>query len=444
MQINIQEHLNAEYGFQISIEEEEIGAETRAAIGASLSRDPGSLKQRTENMSFEKRERLIGKYFNKYGHSSIGEMGDLSISVEGISMLGAVNTITFPRFRGQEASTRYISWNMHDFLLPKALMKSDKAKNIVRELFDLYSEVSSILMAHFKKQGMSDAIAKPKALDIAGGFLPGAAKTNVTISCDIRNSIEQAWNLQSMLDNEEAREIGNHLLFVIDKICPNSVKRRTKDELKEVNELRRMTIRGLRYGHDDAIEVDFKNFDATSISPVMPTLLNARLQNDGLKKHGIITATFPISFRSLRDCLRHRVFGKQWDLFKPVTMTEWYLKQIPKNYQKRIETRVSDLISRAKKVRPICQESQFPLDFYYNYDLLYLLPMGCRTTLEMSGDINAWIYFLNLRSGKRVHPEVRNIVQNIIAIFSKKLKINEEKLGDMTKEADYVQRSKDA
>ena len=424
----------SDYGFQIAAMVGSQNPEFAAATGASLSRDPRSLKELFTDMTPKKKERIIGKYFRRYGHSSVGEMGDLFLSVEGVSMLGACSTISFPRFRGQEASTRYIVWNVDDFLLPTSMRKSKEAVNIVKALFEIYEEVRDCTAKHFIEQGMTKEAAKPKALDIAAAFLPVAAKTNVVITCDIRNVIEQAWNLQSMLNNEEAQAIGDHLLKVTDQLCPNSIKQRTKKELKDAHALRE-ALKNPLLKHPAPIQTmtSYRFFDVEAFKEFAPLIATSRLKVEevGARVRGTIGGFFSTSFRSLREFYRHRVFAKDWNLVQPARFTQWYFNQLPEKARVTIEKKVRECIERAEALA--VPES----------DLLYTLPMGCAVNVIKSGGINAWLYFLRLRSGKTVHPEVRSIVHELITDFSKEMEIEESVFGDMD-EVDYVLRTKDA
>ena len=53
--------------------------ETQAALGATLSRDPGSIESRLKRILGcpETKERIMEVYFKRYGHNSIGDMGSL-------------------------------------------------------------------------------------------------------------------------------------------------------------------------------------------------------------------------------------------------------------------------------------------------------------------------------------------------------------------------------
>jgi len=93
--------------------------ELQAALGATLSRDPGSIKDRLRKLLGNEttQKRIMDVFFKKYGHNSIGDMGEFMISIEGLSMMGALKAIESPLFNGQEASTRYIDFETMGFVI---------------------------------------------------------------------------------------------------------------------------------------------------------------------------------------------------------------------------------------------------------------------------------------------------------------------------------------
>ena len=432
-----------ESGFTIAaLDNDTVSPELQAALGATLSRDPAPLKLRANEITPEKTERIIGRYFREYGHSSVGEMGNLFFSIEGISMVDAVRTICFPRFFGQEASTRYIDFSQSQYVLPSDLREKKGAHRIMGGWFDLYQEVLDILMKHFTSVGnMSKKTAKPKAFDIAGGFLPIAAKTSVVVCGNIRNLIEHCWEMQSHIDSPLTQEIGNHLLEVIDDRCPNSVKHRDHEEIVNRNNLRNVLHNDTRWHLSQLRSAGpigfFQYFDTDSFCAVAKNVFDSRLPDNLLGRYGTIRAQTEISFRSLRDVLRHRPFAKTWRLGNINTpsdklFSQWYVDQIPEDSRDAVKMRVNDLISDAYNLE----------EEYHNQ--IYLLPMGSISLLEMAGNIDKWLYFLRLRSGITVHPELREVVHCWIQRFATQFAIPPDHFGNMLPNPDYSLRAKDA
>ena len=421
----IMEYLNS-YGFQATAIRQLIDAELLAAIGASLSRDPSPLEKRLTGMMCE----------GGYGHSPVGkmspvgEMGHLFLTVEGISMIGALFTLSFGRSQEQEVFARHLDFGKEKYLLPAQLRHVDEAHTLVRSMFALYRDVLNILMDEFVgKQKMSEAEAKLKAFDIAGAFLPCAAKTGVVITSDIRNLIEQAWALTSHLDHEEVSVIGDHILTVLEDFCPKLVKPISYKETGK-SYATRMKVRGgveerqrfyTDHNHPNTLTVDAAYFATEEwknlVSAHIPHMHfpHIRLPEPMFRRFGIIRADFQISIHSLQDILQHRSFGRMW---KPVVDTpkfsQWYIRNLPCVRRKEISARVSGLIAQAIILRKKMSV----------WNTLGLFPMGIPARLEMSGDISAWLYFLRLRSGVKVHPEVRNIISKLLDEISQRLGVS--------------------
>ena len=425
--------------------------EVNAAIGAMLSRDPGALEDRLKRMNPSMKENILGRYFRNYGHSSIGEMGHLFLTVENISMVGAMYTVMFGRFSGQEASTRYSDFRGTDYFLPTVLRDNETAHATVREWFGLYGEVYSILMDEYLRQGIPERESKPRALDVAGAFLPVAARTGVVLTSDIRNLIEHAWDMQSYRRHEEMNGIGGHLLAVINRICPNSVKTRTRTEFEHLEDARYAVLhesslmRSVETDRSMKPSVSLDLFRTEEFRMVADRVIRSRLPTDMLGSYGVIGARADISFRSLRDLLRHRPFSKKFlPPWSGHEFTVWYLAALPEQYRKNIAARVTTLLETVQRdfswrgyCTP-CLEYGTPLQ---GETALYLLPMGFRVRCEMVGTVDKWLHLLRLRTGNTVHPEVRAIVQQWTRGIAAAFSVRPGRLGDMSGSSDYEKRS---
>ena len=310
-----------------------------------------------------------------------------------------------------------------------------------------------MLLEEYHRHGIPEHEAEPMAFDISGAFLPIAARTSVVLTCDIRNLIEQAWNLQSYRRYEELEAIGTHLLAVINAICPNSVKMRTPEELMDLEQARcAVTHPGIMKTQEKKSvkpSVSFRNFDLKIFREkrILDPVLKSRLEVKSLGQYGVIGARAEVSFRSLRDLYRHRPFAKS---FIPVLHMDgnvfagWYLKQIPHKYRKSVTERAKSLLvyggsSAFTRRGYLRHESSLPPQ-----NQLYLLPMGVAVRCEFTSSAEKWLYLLRLRSGSTVHPEVRTVVQKWMKEFARKLKVEPECLGDMSPNPDYTKRSLDA
>ena len=412
-----------------------------AAIGASLSRDPSPLAERVENILQKPviADRIMSRYFRNYGHNSIGDMGTLSLSVEGLSMLGAVETISFPLFNGQEASTRYISWNgklSSHTLLSRPLRKEKLARRNIVLLFKLYNKIREYLLQYYQQaEGMENKEALPRALDVAGAFIPVAAKTNVFLHVTIRALIEQARKMiTSPLD--EVRYIGELLLAVGDAQCPNSVRPLTEDEVVEQKLRHQILQRRVKMRSKHSVLTH--TCDVERIRKLSSTWFADRdyVDQNTLPGLGTITVHDTIDFRSMRDIWRHRVFTKQYCFHHQLGMEEWYLDELPRELRASVGDDLATIFTNAETLLESGVGEK---------DLAYILPMGVKARVVMEGRLSDWLYFLHLRSGTKVHPTVRHFVFRNAKEIARKIGFPAYYLLSSEEEkTNYSMRSKDA
>ena len=428
-----------------------------AAIGASVSRNPASLKERTESLTEATKERILGRYFRDYGHNSVGEMGQIFLSVEGVSMPTAWKTISFRRFAGQEASTRYIDFSDQEYVLPPRMRKHKCFTHAVDSLFSAYRRVLNLCMEHFTESaggGLSEAEARPKAFDIAGGFLPGAAKTNVVITSDIRNLIEQGQALRAYQEDQELREVGDALLRTVDALCPNSVPESAFDDEQQSIWRSGSALLSERLTHAEnvcAVDMECFKMRTLSFSNMTKAFRQAHRLSEELDHFGVIQTRAPISFRSLRDVYRHRMFAKTAKIVRPVALAPWLCGSKENQCFEAVGAFKSDtardlFLQEVEKVNELMRgvEAEIKKQGLSEFSMLYALPMGVRMQVELTGGIGQWLYFLKLRSGKKVHPEVRTITHCFAEEIGLALKIPFEYLVETAVDTDYRRRSRDA
>ena len=461
-------------GFRLAALINNIEPEMVAAIGANLSRNPGSLRSRLGDMSPERKERIIGGSFKTYGHNSIGDMAHTQlISVEGVSMVAAMNSILFPKFDGQEASTRYINFGNAEYILPEKLRQGlrydEYAQFIIRTWFDLYKDVTEYMTWYFKEQGVSEKEIVPMVCDITGAFLPIATKTTTAICCDARSIIDHAWEMQTY--GGEIKLIGEHLLAVVDHLCPNAVDfDNAPDGIEFRSLIRDMMDREMLAtapfsgaAKKGRPRMSLENLSGEKLLRFLrdqpPHILANVFDAEEIGRYGSVTGSAQISFRSLRDMFRHRPHTKLWS---PRTMVgadmvneeasagllnfaPWYLDQLPDRLRERVVKKMDPLLTRGSG-----EINKYIRNRHLNpIEQTYLVPMGVQTPFEMTGNLDKMFYMIRQRSGPKVHTEVRDIICSWARqMFGPDgLDINPETIGlkyvDM-EGTDYEKRSADA
>ncbi len=374
----------------------EFEPELQAALGATLSRNPSSAKNRLDKILNNPiiKDRIMNTYFKKYGHNSVGDMGFFIFSIERISMKGAFHLLENQLFNGQEASTRYLDFSEMGFL-----PVNSEVNKLSKKLFKIYSNLEKDLKKYFiEKENMMEKEAEPRAFDIAGAFLPLSARTNVFWVGSIRTYITQIRKLMSL--GEEEKEVGKAMEIIADEICPNSIEKVGFDYLKkEIKEEKRI----LKKIYSNKNFLSFKAFNLKGFKEIIKGKIT---NNNALGIFGNITYTGDFDFRSARDIHRHRAFRVNTVVdFKAKGVEEFYLNEIPKELRPKIKKEISEIIKEAKKL-----ENGF-----------YGMPMAVKFPYIISGDLPAWLYFLNLRTGPKVHPTVLELTKKIGSEFEKKL-----------------------
>ena len=176
-----------------------------AAFGAFTSRNNGPFESLLERVNEVSIKRIIEETYIGYGHSSIGDLVDIKMFVEGLPIWLAFELEGFSRFRGQESSTRYIDFAklpLNPYYVEKGL------KPWYEEKIKDYVEASQkVLQGLFDHSGMNLAspdysshirAMKARTFDITRSLIPSIAATNMTWFGNVREIREQLQRLQHL------------------------------------------------------------------------------------------------------------------------------------------------------------------------------------------------------------------------------------------------------
>src|ERR1700721_1794579 len=81
--------------------------EIQAYAMAKYSRSSLSMKESLREISTQKAEKFLNTFYFQYGHRSIADLAHLTLAVERLSILAAIELADEQRWEGQERSTRY-------------------------------------------------------------------------------------------------------------------------------------------------------------------------------------------------------------------------------------------------------------------------------------------------------------------------------------------------
>lgn len=92
---------------------DEYPPETLAMLQALYSRSSFSVEKHVEKVRSRGSSDFMRSYYVGYGHSSIGDCGNTTIFIEGVSLLACKAIQNSQLYSGQETSTRYIDFSGH-------------------------------------------------------------------------------------------------------------------------------------------------------------------------------------------------------------------------------------------------------------------------------------------------------------------------------------------
>ncbi len=463
--------------------------ELLAAVGASLSRNPSPLKARLKSLSPEVKKRIMDKYFKRYGHNSIGDIGHFAISFEGVSMLAAYLILNNRLFDGQEASTRYIGF-AGKYCFPK-IFQTEVEEELCRSWFSLYERVFHHSMEHCIKSGYSNDAAEAASFDIAGGLLPIATRTSVFFVGSIRTFLKQLYYIESMEDEVcELRELGEKLRALLLEVCPNSVSLKKSGSIEAQRE---MTLtpsfdavdRILRVGLDsylhhgwsvsvtpiqknylmnkvkEGMSSLFRNTATLGIKEVHTKLILVAMSDqvfhlfreshrfssledivDAVAKDtatallGNISVSFKMDFRSLRDLHRHRIFPiNQVRRFGgAIDCNPWYQEKVR---DVKLKQEMIDLFSKTLETYSVQKKQEKG----YISRPVGILPMMSQFPAIISGSLHDWYSMLMTRKSGKVHPVVHTFVQDVSQIINHGLRF--DLIQDIPQTVNYEKRSSD-
>ena len=125
-----------------------IDAEAEAMLQALHSRSTGGLRRHLMVLADKGADNFMEKFYVGYGHHSIGDCGDTTIFIEGISMPAVKAVQDNPLFRGQESSTRYLDFSQQPFIDPT---RTEKGEALLEKQRQFYIDAQEPTREYLKK-----------------------------------------------------------------------------------------------------------------------------------------------------------------------------------------------------------------------------------------------------------------------------------------------------
>jgi hypothetical protein len=399
-----------------------LAPEDAAMIQALYSRSPASVDDHLKKLDVKGSGNFMDRYYVGYGHASIGDCGVTAIFIEGVSMLTAKAIQDWPLYSGQEASTRYMDFSKSEFYDPIG----NAATSFIQEQWrDFYMRAREPVLAHLREKyprqddedpKVYDRAINARSFDILRSFLPAGAMTNLSWTTNLRQANDK---LRWLIHHPErnAFEVAERIVDELIAKYEHSFNHRT-------------SLKAAREGGDnDAINSYMRSvmkheyfITAEDLPPVLGSdtpKLSSTIRKDDLRRYGHvlnsrpkgaelpgwlaelgnIRSEFALDFGSYRDLQRHR----NGTIRMPLLSTDmgfhsWYLEQLPDDLLQEAAKLISEQTGRIGDLK--CSEHS-----RQNY-----IAMGFRVPCRVTQGLPAFVYRLELRAGKTVHPTLRNIV----------------------------------
>ncbi|MDR2416432.1 MAG: FAD-dependent thymidylate synthase [Candidatus Peribacteria bacterium] len=380
-------------------------------LQALHSRSVGGINNHLQVLAEKGAENFMEKFYVGYGHKSIGDCGNVTVFIEGVSMLVAKAIQDTKLYSGQESSTRYVDFSKQLFINPahstagEALLEQERA---------FYLSLLPVLQQHLstlfpREEGQAESVytkaIAAKAFDIARGFLPAGASTNLAWHTNLRQLSDRLLYLRHH-PLIEVREVAEAIEKAMIKKYPHSFSEKRYEETETYLE----TVMQEYYFHQEMPEFSIVNdtIDTEKLKndiyiklfterPNSKTELPFRVNN-----LGSITFQFLLDFGSFRDVQRHRaVFQRMPLLTDALGFHPWYLGQLPEEMKMQTIQHLEEIKKQLQALSLSPAEQQ------------YYLPMGYRVANEIMGTLPALVYVCELRTSQHVHPTLRRIAQKM-------------------------------
>lgn len=396
-----------------------ITAEDEAMLQALHSRSTGGFRHHLDVLAKTGSGKFMESFYVGYGHKSIGDCGDTTVFIDGVSMLVAKAVQDSPLYSGQEASTRYIDFSKQPFMDPT---HSSDGRDLMERQRDFYlgsiqPTVDMLREAHPMQEGDKESVydkaIHARAFDITRSLLPAGAQTNLSWHTNLRQAADKLLFLRHH-PLGEVREVANAIEEALGEAHPNSFNREKRYAATEGYQ----DIVAENYLYHNAnspdiavsVQLDYNELQS------MSELLKQRPPKTELPKVvgqiGNVSAEFQLDFGSFRDIQRHRAINQRMPLLTTeLGFNEWYVNNLPEGVRERLPEHLVNVDREINKFGLSPEENQ------------YFVPMGFNTSNKFKGDLPSIIYMVELRSTQFVHPTLRRVARTIGNTLKDKLDV---------------------
>jgi thymidylate synthase ThyX len=395
---------------------DDLSPENVAMLQALYSRSAESADVHLEKLQSSGSSRFMERYYVGYNHKSIGDCGSTTIFIENVSLLAAKAIQDWPLYSGQETSTRFIDMQRQPVICPDV----PGGQKIIDAWMTFYKKGLAALGDHIRAQHPMlpaddpkkyDASVAARVFDIMRGFLPAGVATQLSWHTNLRQAGDHlAWLIRHPLS--EVRAIAEAIYTTLSERYPNSGFS-LDAELAEVSGAMggEADRKAWRVAMADRVAYPGATLEGFGITqdkialPYVDRLALKRRPRGAAVPHymasaGQLTFEFLLDFGSFRDIQRHRNGVCRMPLLTVNSshmpaFEQWYLDQLSPDLREEAERLLTAQCARIRRL-PVELVERQPF-----------IAIGFRVPVEVTYTLPAAIYVMEIRSGKTIHPTLR-------------------------------------
>ncbi|MFA6537397.1 MAG: FAD-dependent thymidylate synthase, partial [Patescibacteria group bacterium] len=388
---------------------DEFNPEDTAMLQALYSRSPESVENHVNKVRETGSGKFMETFYVGYGHSSIADCGSTTIFIENISILADKAIQDWALYSGQETSTRYVDMSKQKIVDP---VNTFESKNILNDWMNFYitsqEKVEQYLQSQYprkenEKESVYNKAIKARAFDILRGFLPAGITTQLSWHTNLR----QAWDKLSIMKFHplnEVREISEKIIKILKGKYPHSFcfePTNEQDFYKQTCNIKYNYFAPKEFSSEFKFFTDIKISEINEYKSILERPTKTGLP-DFLTEMGLNKFEFLLDYGSFRDIQRHRHGVCRMPLLTTrFGFHNWYISQLPVDLQNEANI----LIEKQKeKIDNLFASAEIKQ---------YYIPLGFLVPCRVSYGLPAAVYVAELRSGKPVHPTLRQIAHKM-------------------------------
>lgn len=410
-----------------------LDAQDRAMLMALYSRSGASVLTHLEKVDETGSAKFMAQYYTGYGHDSIGDCGTIALFFEGVSMLAAKALQDTPLYNGQESSTRYIDFSKqvlrtHDGTTGESAwtaiqegwrevytLVNGKMRERLAAEYPFVMEGDADEAMYKRAKAAHDRAINARAFDVARGFLPAGATTQVAWGGTITH-IRDRLNTLGHHPLQEVRELAETAWAVCRAKYPESfpelnvetADERTKALHEYLQRASEFTYVAVEPEGFPQFDVDFI-MDRETAAQELGDLLTNRPKFSKLPyftdMYGTMYTTALLDFASFRDIQRHRHGVCRMPLLTgDFGMHSWYFDQLGDELAHTVQAEIGQVF--ANIMTAVAEAQQNDESFGYE-QVQYYIPMAALVPVHLAYGLREAIYVSELRSGATVHPTLR-------------------------------------